>query len=779
LRRITHILVTAFLFTSLLRYSVSSAQTPDNQLPTGQSTQSQGNSTQNPDNTTQNPTSSNPNVLPLQIPSVQNPPITNVTPAQELADQEKNRTATPQLPRALLNLEPDIEFQEFVSFSLGKRLPIFGQNLFEGVPSTFAPLDRVQVPGDYAIGPGDEIIIRTWGLVDINYQAVVDRSGSIYLPKVGTFSVAGVKYDDLHDYIQSQIARYFKSFQLSVSMGRLRSIQIFAVGQVKKPGSYTISSLSSLVDALFACGGPSKRGSMRQIQVKRNGKVVTTFDLYDLLVNGDKSKDVTLRAGDVVYVPAVGPLVALAGSINAPAIYELKGSNTLADAVFYAGGVTNTAAGDYAIVERIENHLLRQVDEFPLDRNGLGRELHDGDIVRFQRISPRFENSITLRGNVARPGRYPWHEGMRIHDLIPDRDFLVTEEYWKRQTQQVVDAQTPDFRLSQSELKNDVKRVSAEINWEYAAIQRFDPQALTSHLLPFNLGRAIQGNDSQNLPLQPGDVVTIFSQADIKVPLAQQSKFVHLEGEVARAGVYQIEPGETLRHLLVRIGGFTPQAYLFGSDFTRDSTRIDQQQRLDAYTNDLATSLQQQNAAAAIYAGDTSTDAVLAKADSANQRTVVSRLRATKATGRIVLEIKPQATSVDEVPDMPLEDGDRLLVPFHPATVNVIGSVYNNGSFLYKPGKTVSDYLRLSGGSRRDGDKRHEFVIRADGSSVSRQQHNALLSRDFNMLKLMPGDTIIVPQKTNSGALLRGLRDWSTLISGFGLTAAAIGTLLR
>jgi len=128
---------------------------------------------------------------------------------------------------------------------------------------------------------------------------------------------------------------------------------------------------------------------------------------------------------------------------------------------------------------------------------------------------------------------------------------------------------------------------------------------------------------------------------------------------------------------------------------------------------------------------------------------------------------------------MPLEDGDRLLVPFHPATVNVIGSVYNTGSFLYKPGKTVSDYLRLSGGSRRDGDKKHEFVVRADGSTVSRQQHHALLSRDFSMLKLMPGDTIVVPQKTNSGALLRGLRDWSQLISGFGLTAAAIGTLLR
>jgi polysaccharide export outer membrane protein len=704
----------------------------------------------------------------LKIPQIQNRPVTNLTP-EELADQEKNlQKSGAQLPAAVRR-EPDLEFQDFVFVSLGTRLPIFGYDLFENVPSTFAPLDRVQVPGDYTLGPGDELTIRAWGQLDLAVQAIVDRGGSIYIPKVGNLSIAGLKFDQLHDYLQSQIGRFYKNFDLSVSMGRLRSIQVFVVGQVKRPGSYTISSLSSLVDAIFASGGPSRRGSMRRIQLKRNGAVVGTFDLYDLLVRGDKSQDSNLRAGDVIYVAPVGPLVALAGSVNNPAVFELKDHTTLADAIAYAGGLATTADGSYAVVERIENHSLRKSDEFPLDASGLSRELHDGDIVRFQRILSRFENSITLRGNVARPGRYPWHTGMRVHDLIPERDFLVTEDYWKRQNQLAVNAQSRDFGVSQTELKNDVKRLTAEINWDYAAIQRFDPQVLSSHLLPFNLNRAIQGDPEQNLALEPGDVVTIFSQADIQVPIAEQAKFVHLEGEMNRAGVYQIEPGETLRHLLVRTGGITPQAYLFGSQFTRESARTDQQQRLDAYTNDLDRSVQ----TSAADSSQTGAD----KSVIAGQRTLVEKMRQVKATGRVVLEIRPNARDIDSMPDLALEDGDRLLIPFRPATVDVVGSVYNSGSFVFHPGKTVADYLRLAGGARRDGDKRHEFVLRADGSTVSKGQHNALLSRDFNTLRLMPGDTIVVPENLNAGAFLRNLANVSQILTGFGLAAGAIKVL--
>jgi polysaccharide export outer membrane protein len=734
----------------------------DQQLPAGQTEQSGQTS---------------PGSLPTPLrQQVTTPRITNVTPAQEIAEQGLGLKNKPPQTESAVQPEPDLEFQQFAENSLGIKLPVFGQNLFENVPSTFAPLDRVQVPPDYIIGPDDELLIRAWGQVDVNWRAVVDRTGTIYIPKVGTFSVAGVRYADLQNYLQVELGRIFKNFQLSVSLGRLRSMQVFVVGQVKKPGSYTISSLSSLVDALFASGGPSKRGSMRRIELKREGKIVTTFDLYELITKGDKSKDAKLEAGDVIYIPPVGPLVALAGSINTPAIYELREKSTLGEVIAYAGGLTNTARGGHAVVERIENRQIRETDEFPLDEEGLARELHDGDVVRFLPISSKFEKTVTLRGNVAVPGHYPWREGMRMHDLIPERNFLVTDEYWKRQNQLAVTAQTPETRIGQAELKNDVKRLAAEINWQYAVIQRFDPRDLSSRLLPFNLGKAIDGDPEQDLRLQAGDVVTIFSQADIQVPIGQQSKFMHVEGEVKQAGVYQVQAGETLRHLITRIGGLTPQAYLYGSEFTRESTRVDQQQRLDEYVNDLQRSVQR-NTAAAAYVGDTP-DAAAAKAAADAQQNLVEKMRGLKSTGRIVLEIKPTATGTEALPELVLEDGDRLLVPFRPATVGVIGSVYNNGAFVFKPGKTIADYLRLAGGARRDGDKGREFVIRADGSTVSRQQHRGLINRNFDTLRLMPGDTIVVPEKLPRGAAARAaLRDWATILGQLGLAAGGIRTL--
>jgi polysaccharide export outer membrane protein len=739
-----------------------SEETQNPQLPGGQAEQ---------------PGQTSPGAVPMPLKRpITTPQITNVTPAQEIAEQRNSLKKNPPQPEPPLPPEPDLEFQEFVATSLGIKLPIFGQNLFENVPSTFAPLDRVQVPADYIIGPDDELLIRAWGQVDVNWRAVVDRTGAVYIPQIGTFNVAGVKYQDLHDYLQAQIGRIFKNFQLSVSLGRLRSMQVFVVGQVKRQGSYTISSLSSLVDALFASGGPAKRGSMRRIELKRDGKVITTFDLYDLIVHGDKSKDARLQPGDVIYVPPVGQLVAIAGSVNTPAIFELRDHSTLAEVIGYAGGLTNTAAGEHAIVERIDDHHVRRADEFSLNQDGLARELHDGDVVRFLQISPKFEEAVTIRGNVAVPGRYPWHDGMRVRDLIPNRNFLVTEEHWRQQNRLAATPQTPDTHLGQAELKNDVKRVAAQINWEYAVIQRFNPKDLTSHLLPFNLGKAVEGDAEQNLVLQPGDVVTIFSQADMQVPIAQQSKFVRLEGEVADGGVYETQLRETLRHIITRTGGFTPQAYLYGAEFTRESTRIDQQQRLDEYVNDLDRSVQR-SSAAAVYLGD-ATDASIAKAEADNQRNLVTRMRGLKATGRIVLELKPDAGGVDALPDLLLEDGDRLLVPFRPATVGVIGSVYNNGAFVFRPGKTVADYLRLAGGTRKDGDKKRQFVIRADGSTVSRQQHRGLISRNFDTLRLMPGDTIVVPEKVSRGAATRAaIRDWATILGQLGLAAGGIRTI--
>jgi polysaccharide biosynthesis/export protein len=734
-----------------------------------------------------------------------------------------------------LSAPPPSEFEEFVANSVGRRLPIYGASLFDRVPSTFAPLDRIPATDDYEIGPGDEILIRVWGQIDLSAKLVVDREGEVFLPKVGALSVVGLKYRQLPGYFRTAIGRVFRNFDLTVSLGQLRSIQVFVAGEARRPGRYTVSSLCTLVNALFASGGPSPAGSMRHIQLKREDRVVTEFDLYDLLLRGDKSKDAKLLPGDVIYIPPVGPAIAVAGSVNLPAIYELREGTTLEGAIEMAGGMATTADGQKAMVERIADRTTRQVEEFPLNGTGLARTMKDGDVVRIFSLSPRFQNAVTLRGNVAHPGRVEWRPGMRLSDAIPNQESLITRDYWRsanwvagageRGEQQTTrdywratalpwnpdkrpgesmiagdgreanPAATPDdedrrpgdpgdprsdrqpasamgaTESTTAKLRNQIARNAPEINWEYAVIQRLNPQDLTTRLIPFNLGKLVlQGDERNNLALEPGDVITIFSQKDLAVPLDRRSKFVRLEGEFQTAGVYTAEAGETLRHLVARAGAFTPNAYLYGAEFTRESVRHEQQKGLDQ----MVAKLEEDISRNALAAGAISEDPTEKRAQLAAQRELVDKLREVKATGRVVLDLNTNSTGVNDLPEIALEDGDRFVVPYRPATVEMLGALYNKNSFLYRREERVEDYLRRAGGPTRDADRSRMFVIRADGSVLSKQSVKGLWNGGFASLRLMPGDAIVVPERLNQGAFLKGLRDWSQVFSQFALGAAAV-----
>ena len=240
---------------------------------------------------------------------------------------------------------------------------------------------------------------------------------------------------------------------------------------------------------------------------------MTELDMYELLIKGDKSKDVALLSGDVIYIPPIGHLAAISGSVKNPAIYELMDDKiTLASLLDLSGGFTTTAAGQKVLLERIADHSVRKVEEFQLDDQGLTRLIKDGDLVQVSSIDAHFDNAVTLRGSVASPGRYPWKEGMRVSDLIPSVDDLITPEYWARQNNA--------FRVEPSSvgmLRTQIKRNQNEINWDYAVVERLKKDEMTTALLPFNLGKAIGGKDAENnLLLQPGDVITIFSTDDIQ-----------------------------------------------------------------------------------------------------------------------------------------------------------------------------------------------------------------------------------------------------------------------
>jgi protein involved in polysaccharide export with SLBB domain len=752
--------------------------------------------------------------------------------------------------------EPLTEFQKFVAADTGKILPIFGSQLFRDVPATFAPLDRVPVPANYVVGPGDGLLLRAWGSITFYLRVTVDREGSIYIPHVGQIQVAGTKFSELRDYLDAQISTSFKKFDLNVEMGQLRAIQVFVVGRTRRPGSYTVSSLSSLVNALFVSGGPSSTGSMRHIEVKRGATVVTELDLYNFLLNGDKSKDIPLLPGDVIYDPPAGPRIALTGSVSQPAVFEIRSGETVGDVLGMAGGLTSLARLGSGELERIDSSGGRHVIEVHFDEAGLKMPLADGDILRVLAIVPRFDNAVTLRGNVANPGRYAWHAGMRVTDLIPDKESLLTRSYWKRKNSLVFTgldgaAKTPEnpdttptadkgdkgdtaragaqgaqgaqdddegnsgtaASLAQAGGKdeappptdagsggdtsgaagslvsqtgapserfpvaNRVDRRVPEIDWDYAVVERLNTGDLATSLKPFNLGKALREKDEKdNLELQPGDVVTIFSQADIHVPQTHQSAFVRLEGEFEAAGIYSVQPGETLRALVERAGGLTPQAYLFGSSFARESTRRQQQAQLDEYSSDLERDIER---AAVTRSGSAVNiqEAATVSAGLESQRALVAKLRLMRATGRIVLDITPGSTDVDSIPDLPLEDGDSFVIPPRPSNVKVVGAVYDQNAFLFKDSRRAEDYLQLAGGIARSGDSRHAFIIRADGSVVSRKSKGARSRGSLERLSMYPGDTFVVPEVVDKTTLLRGLTDWSAIFGQFALGAAAVNVL--
>jgi polysaccharide biosynthesis/export protein len=661
-------------------------------------------------------------------------------------------------------------FQEFVAGAVGRKLPIFGLDLFKNVPSTFAPLDRIPIADDYTIGPGDQLLIRAWGQIDVNYRATVEQNGTIYIPRVGSVVVTGVRYADLNDHVRAAIGRVFKDFQVSVTLGELRSIQVYVVGSAARPGTYTVSSLSTLVNTLFVSGGPSPSGSLRRVQLKRGGQVVSEFDIYDLLLAGDKSKDRRLLPGDVIYIPPVGPQVAISGNITTPAIYEIKDQTSLDELIRLSGGLSITAEANRVIIERIDDHRVRRVEEFPLSAEGRQRPLKDGDVIRVFPLNPKFENVVVLRGNVAVPGRFPWTEGMRVRDLIPNRLALVVPEFWSR-----VNASAAGGGVREEQLRNDIKRNAPEINWDYAVVQRLNAEDLTSGLIPFDLGKAIAGDPESNIVLQPGDVITIFSQADLQVPIFRQTKYVRLEGEMKTAGIYKVQPGETLRQLVTRIGGFTPDAYLYGARFTRESVRRQQQQNLERFVDRLE---QDVDRAASNRAQNITSveDAATFQSKVESQKRMVARLRSVRATGRVVLNVRPTQNREQDLPDLVLEDGDQLVLPNRPATVSVLGAVYNETDLLYVPEKRVEDYLREVGGPTRDADDGRIYVIRADGS-IRGRQGGSWLGSGIRGERLMPGDAIVVPENLSKTTFLKGLKDFGTVFYQFALGAAAVSVL--
>lgn len=409
-------------------------------------------------------------------------------------------------------------------------LEIFGHKLFKYARETFTPITAFPVSENYVIGPGDEIKIITWGRMEMTYKLTVDNEGMIRVPRIGPMTAAGLTYGELKKMVREKMET-ITGLSASVSIGELKTIQVFALGEVKKPGIYSISSLASMTNVLMACGGPTDLGSLRNIRLKRNGDVVAVLDLYEFLMSGDTSADTRLMPGDVVFVPQVGPMVTILGNVKREAIYELERGGTLQAALALAGGLAPGASGQRIQIER----SLDNKDQIVLDisqeelKEKKRLPVKDGDRIRVFSILPESVNAVWLYGNVKRPGKYAFEEGMRISDLIPD-----------------------------------VEKLEKDTHFEYALIKRYQYNNMKAELLPFDLGKLFFSDDqSQDIRLMRKDEVYVFEKS-----MFEDEDFVIVEGEVRNPGKHLIDD-MTIRDAILKAGDLTGEANMAKGELIR------------------------------------------------------------------------------------------------------------------------------------------------------------------------------------------------------------------
>lgn len=437
-----------------------------------------------------------------------------------------------------------------------KRLPIepelkrFGLDLFTGVPKTFAPAADIPVPADYVVGPGDTVVVQLVGKENAEHQLVVTRDGMLLFPGIGPLAVAGMKFSQLQKELSRRVERQFIGTHASVTLGRLRSIRVFVLGDVVRPGSYTVSSLSTLTNALFASGGVKPIGSMRDVQLKRSGEVVARLDLYDLLLRGDTRGDARLLPGDVIFVPPVGPVVGVSGRVRRPAFYEIKDEKSIEDLIGMAGGLLPDALARSGRLDRVSEKGSRSVISLDLTQpDGQNVRLQDGDIVRVFAVAERVTQSVTLSGWVLHPGNYQWQPDMRLSDLIPSLNAL---------------------------------RPQADIH--YALVKRERPADRYLELLGVDPASALQNPRSdQDILLAPQDEVRVFGvqedRAALLRPLLERARLtsspvnpareVGVDGAVHHPGRYPWSAAMTVSDLINAGGGLTERAYTLEAELTR------------------------------------------------------------------------------------------------------------------------------------------------------------------------------------------------------------------
>ena len=720
-----------------------------------------------------------------------------------------------------------------------ENLKPFGYDIFAGSPTTFAPATEIPIPQNYILGPGDTLKVFTYGNESDSRDYVVDRDGVINLNRIGPVVVAGMSFSEVKQAIDDRFSTQMIGVKASVTMGELRSVRVFILGEANRSGSYTVSSLSTITNALFVSGGVKKIGSLRNIQLKRNGKTVNTLDLYDLLLKGDTSKDVRLQPGDVIFIPTVGDLVSVAGNVKRPAIYEVKREHHLEDFIKLAGGVLSNANLDDVKITRIKDNKSREILTIDYSTNaGQQIKVKAGDIIEVNEVLSDIGNSVAIEGHVKRPGERAYFTGMKVLDLL-----------------------------------GDAKSLKEKVDLDYALVRRLVPPANKIEVFSFSPRTALsQPLSIENFNLQAHDTVYIFElggnrEAVVKPlidELEQQSggdslfKRVTVSGRIKIAGDYPLEKNMTVSDLISAAGGLSDSAYRLEAEITRDELdenseiivrhiKVDLQSLLNGdssadnflqsrdrlyikevpnWSENFTVEIIGEVSFPGVYAiksaetlgqvlqraGGLNTAAfpqgsifvreslrekektyLLSLADRLEKdiallsiekntsavetgESLLAQLRETEAMGRLVIDLEMVMSNVgNELKDIYLQDGDKLYVPEKTQEVTVIGEVQFPTSHLFDGFSTRESYISKSGGFTSRADHKRIYVVRANGSVIT-SERSAWFARNNN-LNIQPGDTIVVPLDAYR---VRPITLWSSvaqILSQIGLFAASAKTV--
>jgi protein involved in polysaccharide export with SLBB domain len=714
------------------------------------------------------------------------------------------------------------------------KLRRFGADVFlsRGLPSKDMPID-LPIGPDYVVGPGDGLSISLWGGISQNFTRVVDREGRIVLPEAGSIVVAGLTLEHTEILVQKALTQQFKDAHVTVSVAHLRTVRVYVVGDVQRPGAYDISSLSTPLNALYAAGGPTSVGSLRTVRHYRGKDLIREVDLYDFLLHGIRQDVERLEPGDTILVPPAGAQVSVSGMVKRPAIYELKGESHLSQVLEEAGGVTVSAALGRILVERVAANDHRETVSLPLHgENGpdAARKalevfpVKDGDRVMVAPILPYSERAIYLEGHVVRPGKYPYRDDLTLSDVLRSYQDLLPEP---SEHGEIVRLMPPDLRPQTinfvvSDVLTGGEQISLQpfdtirVSGRYESdapkvtirgeVRRPGDYALSRGMTAANLVR-MAGGFKRSALLDDADLASYVVQDEKRV-ISQRSTVmigravngrdanadvllkpgdiltvhqisgwmdigasIKLDGEVTYPGTYGLQEGEKLSSILQRAGGFRTTAYPGGAVLLRVQVReLEEKSRAELIHQIESTSVGAKLAPSATGQDQAGTLQLMVQ----QQEQVLQRLRSQPAVGRLVIRISADIGSWANTPaDIEMRSGDVVTIPKRPGFVLVSGQVYNASAQTYVPNKDAGWYLQHAGGATDLANRKEIFVVRANGSVIGRRSGEKWYGGDVLSTRLDPGDAVVVPQKIIGGSMFwRNMLATAQVASSIAITVA-------